>query len=393
MNRSRAIGRIIKRYRTILRNCHVRNTFGALAVTGLLIMGSASGARAVATPAYWENPSVTISSGETQTVDELYDFEYKIPGDTTSDRRNIRTTSLTIDGGSLTLSNGGMLSHESFDGQPGLTVSILDGQLHIDAASGRTAGIYADTIAISGGSVKLDTQNSSTISLSGSSGISITGGTVEMNERASLTSQRGLLEIAGNSIVKLTGTGSTNSTLLGWEFHLGGNAAITLEEGTYSHLHLQSATIADSATFLIKGDLNVYQTRPTGSPSTVNQTGGTITIWKDDGAFLSDRGNLSINKDLIWQLNGGRIVNTAPSTSKGSWTFPTPGTDSATRASSLSARSRPAGTIQRSSSWTIRNSVPCCRLKGRKSPWATTACSIWVSPPALTPICSTSSPA
>ena len=202
-----------------------------------------------------------------------------------------------------------MLSHESFDGQPGLTVSILDGQLHIDAASGRTAGIYADTIAISGGSVTLDTQNSSTISLSGSSGISITGGTVEMNERASLTSQRGLLEIAGNSIVKLTGTGSTNSTLLGWEFRLGGNAAITLEEGTYSHLRLQSATIADSATFLIKGDLNVYQTRLTGSPSTMNQTGGTITIWKDDGAFLSDRGNLSINKDLIWQLNGGRIVN------------------------------------------------------------------------------------
>lgn len=81
MNRSRAIGRIIKRYRTILRNCHVRNTFSTLAVTGLLIMGSASGARAVATPAYWENPSVTISSGETQTVDELYDFEYKIPGE------------------------------------------------------------------------------------------------------------------------------------------------------------------------------------------------------------------------------------------------------------------------------------------------------------------------
>lgn len=155
MNKGRAIGRIIKRYRTILRNCHMRNTLGPLAVAGMLLMGSAGGAYAVPTPAYWEQPSVTIGNGETQTVDELYDFEYVNPDDTTSANRNTRTTSLTLTGGTLIIRNEALLRHSTFADSPGMSLDIQSGSLQLDASGG---SIYARSITISGGTVTLGAQ-------------------------------------------------------------------------------------------------------------------------------------------------------------------------------------------------------------------------------------------
>lgn len=169
MNKGRAIGRIIKRYRTILRNCHMRNTLGPLAVAGMLLMGSVGGAYAVPTPAYWEQPNVTIGNGETQTVDELYDFEYVNPDDTTSANRNTRTTSLTLTGGTLIIRNEAQLKHNIFADSPGMSLDIQSGSLQLDASGG---SIYARSITISGGTVTLGAQQgaSTKTTLSSSSG-------------------------------------------------------------------------------------------------------------------------------------------------------------------------------------------------------------------------------
>ena len=36
-----AIGNLINRYKAVLKKCHLMNTFGSLAVAGMLVMGSA----------------------------------------------------------------------------------------------------------------------------------------------------------------------------------------------------------------------------------------------------------------------------------------------------------------------------------------------------------------
>lgn len=36
-----AIGNLINRYKAVLKKCHLMNTFGSLAVAGMLIMGGA----------------------------------------------------------------------------------------------------------------------------------------------------------------------------------------------------------------------------------------------------------------------------------------------------------------------------------------------------------------
>ena len=126
MNRGKAIGRIIKRCRTILRNCHLRNTLGSLAVAGMLVMGTAGATHAVPATAPWTEPSVTIDSGTSLTVDELFDPLT----DKTTD--NISTTSLILNGGSLTIETGCTLRNAGDDEQgvrPGLDIFIQSGSL------------------------------------------------------------------------------------------------------------------------------------------------------------------------------------------------------------------------------------------------------------------------
>lgn len=41
-----AIGNLINRYKAVLKKCHLMNTFGSLAVAGMLIMGGAAAAGA-----------------------------------------------------------------------------------------------------------------------------------------------------------------------------------------------------------------------------------------------------------------------------------------------------------------------------------------------------------
>lgn len=42
-----AIGNLINRYKAVLKKCHLMNTFGSLAVAGMLVMGGAAAAGAV----------------------------------------------------------------------------------------------------------------------------------------------------------------------------------------------------------------------------------------------------------------------------------------------------------------------------------------------------------
>ena len=59
-----AIGNLVNRYRAVLRKCHLLNTFGSLAVAGMLIMGSAGMAQAA-------EPSEETAAVEMVVIDDV----------------------------------------------------------------------------------------------------------------------------------------------------------------------------------------------------------------------------------------------------------------------------------------------------------------------------------
>lgn len=63
-----AIGNLINRYKAVLKKCHLMNTFGSLAVAGMLVMGGA-GMAVAASAEDFSNKEIT---GDTLNSDASY---------------------------------------------------------------------------------------------------------------------------------------------------------------------------------------------------------------------------------------------------------------------------------------------------------------------------------
>ncbi|MDM8330173.1 autotransporter domain-containing protein [Desulfovibrio piger] len=61
-----AIGNLINRYKAVLKKCHLMNTFGSLAVAGMLVMGGAAAAGAAQWQDMPDNPTITIDQPNQQ---------------------------------------------------------------------------------------------------------------------------------------------------------------------------------------------------------------------------------------------------------------------------------------------------------------------------------------
>ena len=66
-----AIGNLINRYKAVLKKCHLMNTFGSLAVAGMLVMGGAGMAvagAAITTGQDFKNAVTNAKPGDTITL-------------------------------------------------------------------------------------------------------------------------------------------------------------------------------------------------------------------------------------------------------------------------------------------------------------------------------------
>ena len=64
-----AIGNLINRYKAVLKKCHLMNTFGSLAVAGMLVMGGAGVAgAAITTGQDFKNAVTNAKPGDTITL-------------------------------------------------------------------------------------------------------------------------------------------------------------------------------------------------------------------------------------------------------------------------------------------------------------------------------------
>ena len=206
-----AIGNLVNKYRAVLKKCRLLNIFGTLALTGALTVGAAGMAGAAPAPTPWDGETVTIGTGKTENVSTLFDI---VPDKDQSGGKNVATTTLTIDGGALKLSDGARLVHYNYDGQSGVTtgmdVTMKSGSLTVDGSSAYTS-MDVNTARIEGGTVELTGKAGAAWEnaayIGAYKGMDITGGTVNMGVNSELFAGNHL-SITGGTI-NMQGTGTS----------------------------------------------------------------------------------------------------------------------------------------------------------------------------------------
>ena len=322
-----AIGNLINRYRAVLRKCGLLNTFGSLAVAGMLVMGGAGMAAAAPAGEPWTKTEVTIDGSYSQTVNSLYDFEYDVDQ---GNARNIATEKLYItDGGALTITGGGRLAHYLYQGESsktGLDVIMDGGTLTVGDGSTYTS-IDANTIAISGGTVELKGGLSNNWAngsyIGGYRGVDITGGKITMSGNNSEIFAGDHLHITGGTIT-MNGTDADNAAhiMMTSDNKIGGDAKVTVSSGKFGvFTTAKGLTIADKAVIDVQGSLLLQPDVDRNTPATVvygddktstssvSQTGGTVNV-----AF---GGKLTIGTGVAYDMTGGKLTNAGTLTVNG----------------------------------------------------------------------------
>ena len=351
-----AIGNLVNKYRAVLKKCRLLNLFGTLALTGALTVGAAGMAGAAPVPAPWDGETVTIGTSKTENVSTLFDI---VPDKDQSGGKNVATTTLTIDGGALSLSNGARLVHYNYDGQSGVTtgmdVTMKSGSLAVDGSSAYTS-MDVNTARIEGGTVELTGKASAAWEnaayIGAYKGMDITGGTVNMQVNSELFAGNHF-SITGGTI-NMQGTDTSGGfgnnaahIMFTSENTIGGTAVINVDAGKYGvmsaptldmtggklnvngNLLLQpdtgarggsvvydgSAADGKSGVFnLSSGDVTVAKNGALYAPYTqINQEGGTLTVngtlWteKPDGSADGTLNNFSYTNSG-YSLSDGKLV-------------------------------------------------------------------------------------
>lgn len=100
-----AIGNLINRYKAVLKKCHLMNTFGSLAVAGMLVMGGAAAAGAAAAP--------DVALGAGGSYDKAAEVNHLMGGGLYKDNKPTADTAvasditLSVEGGSISEIIGG----------------------------------------------------------------------------------------------------------------------------------------------------------------------------------------------------------------------------------------------------------------------------------------------
>lgn len=100
-----AIGNLINRYKAVLKKCHLMNTFGSLAVAGMLVMGGAAAAGAADAPDVALEGEKTYDSTETPEVNHLMGGWLVKDAATAGDAKG--DIPLTVNGGNISEIIGG----------------------------------------------------------------------------------------------------------------------------------------------------------------------------------------------------------------------------------------------------------------------------------------------
>lgn len=236
-----AIGNLINRYKAVLKKCHLMNTFGSLAVAGMLIMGGAGMAVAA-------NNDQALGVGgtynATETVNHLVGGELYKTNTPTSGKTVAHDITLSVEGGSISEIIGGSYISGTNTSYPNAThgtiTTIISGETtsaefvvggskiaNSDKArleTGKTSltikgGTFGTTdknnyeLVMGGNYVKTGTAASGTATTEGSS-VTVDGGTFHASVVGGSVAHR----YNGTGVSTVTDNGNTSVTITGGTF-------------------------------------------------------------------------------------------------------------------------------------------------------------------------------
>lgn len=196
-----AIGNLINRYKAVLKKCHLMNTFGSLAVAGMLVMGGAGVAVAA--------DDVALGAGGS--YDKTDEVNHLMGGGLYKDNKLTAVTPVTTD----------------------ITLSVEGGSISEIIGGSYISGTNADYKKATHGTI------TTTISDETTSAEFVVGGSKVSNDlNATLTTGKTSLTISNGTF------GSTETT--GYELVMGGNYVKTGKDGTQNNATTEGSNVAIS---------------------------------------------------------------------------------------------------------------------------------------------------
>lgn len=347
-----AIGNLINRYKAVLKKCHLMNTFGSLAVAGMLIMGGA-GVAVAADPDVALKGQNTYDSEKNPSVNHLMGGWLVNDAATAGDAKGDIT--LTVNGGTIEEIIGGSyvsgnndqvgnvtLGNISTTIQDGSSTEFVVGGSKISNDADATLATGKTSLTINGGTfgkegkndgyelvmggnyVKTGTDTKNTASAEGSR-VTVNGGTFY----ASVVGGSVAHNYSGTGTIKVSDNGNTSVTIKGGTFNPS-QSSLTDEQGG---INLSAAVIGGGLAYGANTS-TVLGSKEAPVTSSVTINGGTFEPGANGhyakivaGSVVANKGGTAIvhgnttlamaggtaHDDLI---GGGMVENAAKSTSE-----------------------------------------------------------------------------
>lgn len=273
-----AIGNLINRYKAVLKKCHLMNTFGSLAVAGMLVMGGAGMAAAA--------DDVALGAGgsydKTNEVNHLMGGGLYKGNTLTADTAVASDITLSVEGGRISeIIGGSYISGTNADYK-----SATHGTITTTISGGTTSAEF-----VVGGS-KLANNDGATLE-TGTTAVTINGGTFGTAGETDAYE----LVMGGNYIKTGTGANGTATT---------DGSSVTVNGGTF-HASVVGGSVAHN--YSGAGITNVFDNGNTS----VTITGGTFNPSKS--SLANDKGGINLKAAVI---GGGLAYGTNTSSVLGS---------------------------------------------------------------------------
>lgn len=262
-----AIGNLINRYKAVLKKCHLMNTFGSLAVAGMLVMGGAGVAVAAGDVALENGTSETKynpAAGANHLMGGWLVNDAATAGDAKGD------ITLTVNGGSINEIIGGSYAKSLAAGENNKLLTVTHGDITTTISDDTTSAefVVGGSKVAGGDGANLETGKTTLTIENG------TFGTADKTKAYELVMGGNYAKTAGNNELTATTKGSS-VTVNGGTFHasvVGGSVA-------HNYSGNGSITVTDNgktSVTITGGTFNSSQSSLTGEQGGINLSAAVI---------------------------------------------------------------------------------------------------------------------
>lgn len=309
-----AIGNLINRYKAVLKKCHLMNTFGSLAVAGMLIMGGA-GMAVAADDVALENGTSETKYDPAVGADHLMGG-WKVTGAAAAAPGHTGDITLTVTGGTISEIIGGSYAKSLTATEDSKLLTVKHGDITTTINGDKTTStefVVGGSKVAGGAGANLKTGNIS---------LTITGGTFGKEGKTNDYE----LVMGGNYLKASTGDVSVNNTATAENITVnisGGKFDTSVTGGSVAHVYgsgdkKQVLSVTDASTSVTITDGTFEQSSSTGQgaieldPSIIG--GGLALVTAQQGTATSTiTGNTLVtingkNVDITDKVLGGSLA-------------------------------------------------------------------------------------